>query len=257
MRFSLSNTVRRFQRFAGIAVLVAGFSLASSSTASATAILALQEDGGVITTVATAASLSALIFNSTYGNFTVTFFGSSSVNGVNQSRLSGSNTEVQNSNLLTAGSHTLNLWISSQDYTLPAGTILGADSGMSGTRNTGTLTPTFQAWADQLNNLGGNPLLGGTVAACGAACADFTTGNQVGSFTGNTFDTGSAAGLFTNLAGPYSMTTVTRFVMGAGGSANFSNHENMNAVPEPASLLLLGSGFVGLAARARRRLRKS
>jgi hypothetical protein len=254
MRLSLSNIARRFSRFAGIAVLVTGFSLAASSNASATAILGLQEDGGVITTVATGASLSAIIFSGVYGDFNLTFFGGASVNGAAQSRLNGSNVDVTN---LSGASHTLNLWISSQDYTLPGGVTLSEEAAMGGSRNAGSLTATFQAWADQLNNLGGNAALGGTVAACGLACADFTSGNQVAVFNGNSFDTGSATGVFTNLAGPYSLTTVTRFTMGGNGSANFSNHENINSVPEPASLFLLGTGVVGLASRARRRLRKA
>ena len=43
---------------------------------------------------------------------------------------------------------------------------------------------------------------------------------------------------------------------GTGGSFSFSSSNSTTNVPEPASLLLLGSGLIGLAGVVRRRLRK-
>jgi hypothetical protein len=109
------------------------------------------------------------------------------------------------------------------------------ESGMGASLSAGTLAATFQAYADKANGLAG--------------VSDFTVGLQTCSFNVSTCDTGSATGTFAKTSGSFSLTSVANLTLSGGGLANFSTHENVTAVPEPNSLVLLGSSlllFAGL-----------
>ncbi len=93
-------------------------------------------------------------------------------------------------------SHTLTLYATQTDYTLPAGDPLFVASGLGGTVTSfGDLSGgiAFQAYADSDNNALG--------------LADFTNGPQNAVFTLNTFDTGTVTGVF-DRDGDYSLTSV-------------------------------------------------
>src|SRR5262249_47542979 len=137
--------------------------LGMPSTAHANAILALQEDNGAIQIMASGGSLATLSYSGTFGDFTIAIFGGAATNASALSDLLSSTTSVTNNSGLT---HTLHLWVSSQDFTVPNGPNLNVESGMGGTVDTGSLTPTFQAWADKNNDA----FIAG--ATCGLPCSD-------------------------------------------------------------------------------------
>jgi hypothetical protein len=229
---------RWFTRMA--AVVVAG--LAATTTTKAEIALALSEDGGPAFTIVASSltDFSALSFTGPFGDFNVQIQGGSSTNAANQSTLLGSANRVTNSNLVSPGTHTLHLWVTQTNYTLPPGTPLSVESGMGGSINTPTLTLTnmFQAYADHNNNLFG--------------ITDFTNGPQTGLSGGTTFDTGGVTGAFSRDGTPYSVTSIANIQLTAGGQANYSDHVNLNppaVVPAPPALFLVGAAVPVLALR--------
>jgi hypothetical protein len=195
--------------------------------AGASTIFMLSEDGGAYTTIATGPSLSSQFGSGVFGDFTFKIVGVSTDNSATLSDILSSTTSITNN---STASHTISILVSSQDYTLPVGTGVRVESGMGASLSAGTLGATFQSYADKGNGL--------------AVVSDFTLGLQSCSFNVSTCDTGSATGIFTKTAGAYSLTSVANLAMGGGAVANFSTHENVKNVPEPSSLVLIGSSLL-------------
>jgi len=239
----LRKPVRIHKGWLALATLTAVFLLGMPQSSRASLEIALQEtgvNGGAITVVDTEADFSTVTYTGTYGDFSVKVFGGSSDNGATLSDLLDSTTSVENT---TGGTKTLNLWITQSNYTLPVGAVLGVSSSLGGSVSLGTLggTDIFQAYADKNNNLFGT--------------TDYTNGPQSATFNGSSYDTGTAAGLFNNSNGVYSLTSDVTFVL-SGGKANYSSEVDVTAVPEPGTvaLALTGLPILGLLwARRRRR----
>jgi hypothetical protein len=197
-------------------------------------------NGGAITTIASGADFTNDSFTGQYGDFTLILDGAASTNSAALSSLLGATVSLRNTTDSTA---TINLYASQTNYSLPLGSSLNVESGLSGTVNTGTLTGTgvFTAFADTNNQLLGS---------------SFSNGPQAVSFTGSTFDTGSATGVFDRLNPLYSLTTQITATVSGGGEGNFSWHENVSAataVPEPPTLAMAITGMLTVGAYLRRR----
>jgi hypothetical protein len=182
--------------------------------------IALSEDGGPRQTVATGADfqLGGVSFSGVVGDFVVSVVGASSTNAAGTSKLQSSTASVQN---ISGAAHTLAIYVTQTNYTLPTGPNLNVESGLGGSVTAGTLdlNGIFQAYADKANGAFGT--------------ADFTNGPQTAAANAATFDTGSATGAFGRLATAYSLTSVATLALSGGGNANFSSHVNVTPGQNP------------------------
>lgn len=200
-------------------------------------------NGGNITEIASGADFDVVFFNNTYGSFTLNGLVGSSSNGATLSDLLQSTVRVTNN---TGTAATINIYVSQDGYTLPAGSPLIATSSLGGTITTGTLNldNIYQAFADNANAQLG---MGG-----------FTNGPQDATLDDTSFDTGAAVGIFDrDLVNPaYSLTTCVTLDLSGGGIVNYASTLSVTqAVPAPAGLVLvLGAMPVfGIGAYIRRR----
>jgi len=224
-----------------VAALV-GYAYLGAPTPAHAAFNIYLDSGSGQTLVATGnADFGIASFSGTYNGFVVKVLAATSDNGATLSDLQSSTLSVQNTN---ASTKTLTVTVTQTNYSLPAGTPLFVESGLSGSISSGTLgmTGIFQAYADKNNAVQGT---GG-----------FTNGVQNGIQSGSTYDTGSKIGLFNRTAGsPYSLTTVSTLMMSAGGKVNLSSTVNVTPVPAPAGVVLALSSlpFLGIGTWLRRR----
>ena len=188
-----------------------------------------------------------VLFTGAVGDFTIT----GSVDTVTNTpgtptsaTLDMSDTHIVNT---SGASHTLAIDITGFNFTLPA---FGATGGMtlsgSQSMSTGEVkvpvggTVTSAAYADPANGVP-SALLNTT--GCSFAVALSANCN----FPGATWFRG---------AGKFSLRDVQTFTLAGGQDLNATSNVIARAVPEPASILLLGTGLAGLARTVRRRRSK-
>jgi len=230
----------------GLAVLVV-----SSPLAHANFVLSYQIGAGAIVNCANAASdtlATCFAVPTAIGSgLTVTTFqGTSNSPGApTNSMQTGSVTDIT----ATTAGVTLTLWLAAQDFTTPITPppIIDATS-LTVIPTNGTGSVTLVNCVDQSN--GTAPPLPGVFCSAPA----FTNTNPVINYSGTTSQSNNAGGTFSPLASPFSLSEKVTIGFTTAGEIEVQTRQVLTSVPEPTSIMLLGSVTLGLVSLFRKKL---
>jgi hypothetical protein len=247
-------------RTVGITVAAMLLSLVVAAPASAALVLRIEDVGTGTGAVIfdngpgdIQAGLGVLTFSGAVGGFAINV-----TTGISKPMIGSSiagELDLNSVNVSVSGAGTLKLTLYDTDFSATSSQI---QQLVGGTLTAGVGSSiTFQTWAN-LNNLvpavgaatfpvGPLGPLGGTPAGSVAACGPLTFGP--GAFSATCWSPFIGDG-------QYSIFSQATAVFTGAGTVSFDLNSQAT-IPEPGSMLLLGSGLLGLAALARRRSRKA
>jgi hypothetical protein len=138
------------------------------------------------------------------------------------------------------------IWVTAQDFTMPTTPPgLTYESSLSGTSVLGNSSSTagLKSCIDTTN--GPAPPLG---------CGGGTLTNTPETFTGAMSLSNTVFGTVTSLSGTYALEQLITLSLTPSSDFNIDSSQSLSAVPEPASIVLLGTLLVGIATIFRKKL---
>ena len=212
-----------------VAALLASASLCAPAAHASLISIGLQEantNSGAITTVTTDSGTGAASYSGAYGDFTV-----NQVQATGSPVLASPNLDSGSINVSSASGGTITVYVTESGLSSPVGVIDLASAFTSNVFNNDVTSVAESTYVSTSNALYGGALLASNT------------------FTGIGTQTSTDASPV--LADPFSETM--EYVITTYGTADVNDTIDLTAVPEPASIALLGSGLLALGLLLRRR----
>lgn len=148
----------------------------------------------------------------------------------------------------TTGAGTLTLWLAAQGFTAPTTppNITDATS-LTVIPTSGLGTVTLESCVDQSD---------GTAPPTGTFCSApaLTVTNPTINYSGDTSQSNNDSGVITSLAATFSLSEVITITFTEASEIEVQTRQVLTAVPEPGSIVLLGTVLVGLGTLIRKRV---